>query len=141
MREALETAIRELWQGAETTPDIIVALEQQGLRVSEKRVLDTARDLGMKGSDVHSTIFNNPTLIEEWWKRFEAREEQSALELVKAKSVKGAKAIGRARHVAGCCVADELAEKGAKAGEITVMLKKRGFENSEIERIRKEVGF
>ena len=141
MREALEKTIRELWQGADTTPDIIVSLEAEGIKVTEKRVLDTAVELGMKGSNVHSELYKNPTLIDKWWKAFGVREEKSALELLKLDTVKGTQGIGRARHIAGCCIADELMEKGAKPDEVASALKKKGFEEKELQKIRKDVGF
>ena len=141
MREALEKTIKSLWQGAETTPDIIVSLESQGIRVTEKRVLDTAIDLGMENSKVHSRLYDNPTLMDKWWAQFRVREEKSALELLNAKNIKGKTGVGKARHIVGCCVADELLEGGAKPTEAVGVLKKKGFKKEEIDRIQKEVGF
>ena len=141
MRETLEKTITELWQGAETTPDIIVSLEIRGIRVTEKRVLDTAVELGMKGSDVHSKLCSDPKLMDTWWSQFGVREEQSALDFLKADNIKGKRGVGKARHIAGCCIADELLEGGAKPTEAIGALQKKGFEKEEIAKIQKEVGF
>ena len=140
MREALEKTILELWSGPDKTPDIIISLEGQGFKVTEKRVLDTALNLELEGSDIQPQLFKDPSLIDGWWREFEAREEKSALELIGADNVKRLKSVGRARHIAGCYLADELNEKGHKPGKITATLKKRGFHNHEIDKIKKEVG-
>ncbi len=141
MVEAVEEVTRALWKGAKYVPDIIVELEDRGIRMSEKHVLDTAKALGLKGSDVYSRVYNNPGIIDKWWAEFELREEASALRLMSAKSIKNKRGVGRSRFYAGCTIADELNEKETLAKHIEKELLGRGFEEKEIQRIRKEVKY
>jgi len=137
----VEEVVRSFWKGSKYVPDIIVELEARGVRMSEKNILDTAKALGLKGADVESRLYSQPEIIDRWWAEFEAREEESALKLLNAKDIKGARGIGKARHISGCTLADELNEKETPANEILAHLAKKGYESHEIEKIRKEVKF
>ena len=55
--------------------------------------------------------------------------------------IKGVKGVGNARHIVGCTLADEMAERKMEGQGITNALMDRGFEPEEIQKIRKEVGF
>ncbi|MBN3037073.1 MAG: hypothetical protein JW834_01365 [Candidatus Diapherotrites archaeon] len=143
--QTIEDAVRELWKSAKNTPDIVVALEQKGIRVSEKKVLDTATALGLKGSDVQKRIMNNPAITEKWWEEFEQREEESEMKLIerinKGQTLHKERGVGWAKHTVGCTVADELSEKKAASEEILAELKRLGFAEDEIVAIKKDVGF
>jgi len=141
MPDAVEKTVKDLWRGPDSTPDIIIALERRGIRATEKRVLDAALDLELPGSDVHDELYRNPSLLDKWWEAFEKREEQSAVDIATAKSVKSMPGVGKARHIAGCFIADEMADNGSPAAKTLAALKARGFSGTEVQAIRKEVGF
>jgi hypothetical protein len=141
MPDAIEKTLKDLWRGPDSTPEIIIALERRGIRATEKRVLDAALELELPGSDVHEELYQNPSLLDKWWEAFAKREEQSAIELVTAKSVRGRDGVGKAKAIAGCFIADELVEKGHSAAKTLAALKAKGFSSAEIQAIRKEVGF
>jgi hypothetical protein len=138
---ALEDTVRQLWKGAKYTPDIIVALERQGVKATEKKVIDTAAKLGLEGTSVYQRIFNSPDIVEGWWKDFEKREEESAAKMLATSDVNKVREVGNARQIAGCTIADELVEKKTPGDEIAGQLRARGFTDDEIMIIRQEVGF